>query len=507
MKSFLPFWMEITVSLEKAKNGSYTLKRGNKYLHSIYNPRKEAEQQVERFKVLPDSICLCIEPLLGYILDALKDKLGPKGKILLVELDDECSAYRLSHNKGSKDLRCSSLNNFSMFLESYMNEINMDRFRLISITQSERLYPEEHKKILTIWKSNIERLRRNRLNSRYMGPSRIRNTLNSLRFISSWSEMTQEEEGDVLLVAPGPSLEDHIELLKDYSGKLYTFALSSAVHFLQYNHIDVDAVFTSDPGYWASFHFRHTAESTPVIMPLSAHLDAKANPAVLVPVKEDQYISGTILPEESLCIPDFATVAATALYWLARKVRGRIYVAGLDLSSKDICSHARPYSFDNMIEGYSNRLAPLHQQYYHRHYLQDPDKKRDSPLDIYRKWFLDNREVFGDKLISITPSLLPMKKASDKDRKARGNFSQWKIQKLENISRNHTHFIELLENETLQLMKEPPEEWNPNQPMEELFYQWHPDFFLQKDVNMDNIIRQLPLWLNEIKEKLNVILG
>lgn len=505
MKSSLLFWMEKTVSLEKAKNGANTLKRGNKYLHSIYNPQREAQQQLKRFNISSDSICLCIEPLLGYTLDVLEKELGPRGKILLVELDNECSRYRI--DKGVAYPRCPSLNMLPQFLESFMNEINMDRFILISIAQSEKLYPDEHRKILEIWKSNLERLSQNRMNSRFLGPSRIRNSLKSLGHASSWCEMEQVEKGDVLLVAPGPSLENHLDLLKEYSERLCVFALSSAVSFLEYNKIPVDAVFTSDTGYWASFHYRHKTGKAPVIMPLSAHLSRKEMPSALIPFNENQYISQRVLPEESLFIPDFATVAASALFWLSRKVQGRIYIAGLDLSAKDIQSHARPYSFDSLIECSTNRLSPLQHQYYHRYYLQDPAKTKNSPLDIYRIWFMDHGDAFGDKLISITPSFLPIKHVTDKKQNAIGDISQWEIKKMEDVVQRTMNFIDSLETETKQIMENPPEEWNPSHPVEDFYYQLHPEYFLQKDVDMNSLVHLLPLWLDEIKEKLNVILG
>lgn len=489
------------MSLEKAMTGDLTLKRGQRYLHSRYNPRKEAHQQVARMDIKANSICLCIEPLLGYVLNELEQLLGPKGRILIMDLDEECMQFRAEHLP--RYSHCADLSFWPSFLQLHIHELNMDRVQIIRFPQSEKLYPTEYKELLGVWKQHLNRLKQNRLNSRYMGQARIRNSIKNLKNTHIWMDFEQKEAGDVLLIAPGPSLSNHLTEIKEYASKLNIFALSSAVAFLQHHKIPVDAVFTSDPGYWAALHYPFIPKDCPIIMPLSAKPPTATPLCSIVPVKEDNFLSQIVLSEDCTTVPEFGTVAASALYWLSRKVKGKIFIAGLDLSHEGILSHAKPYSFDSLIYSKSDRLQPLHQQYYHRHYLQDPEKNNSGPLSIYLEWFMKNHYLFKDKIVSITPSPLPISKAESHYLKGNRSRGKWTLRETSINKTLCNDFIKKLESQTMELYSHPPEEWNPNRSLEDFYYQLHAEKILDYGMDVDCIREQLPKWMDQIKEQLH----
>jgi len=497
--------MENTVSLEKAKNGELTLKRGKRYLHSPYNPQKEADQQIASMDIAPDSICLCIEPFLGYSLKALEQILSPKGRILVLDLDEECSRYRSEHF--SQYPCCKDLSLWPSFLQKHIHELNLDRVCIIRSPQSEKLFPEEYKKLLPLWKQHVSRLNQNKMNSRYMGPARIRNSIKNIKDAGKWRILNQVEKGDVLLIAPGPSLSENLEEIKEYASRLSVFALSSAMAFLQHHQIPVDAVFTSDAGYWASLHYPFIPAECPLIMPLSAKPFHGKELQNLVPLKEDTFPSQTVLPEELPTLPDFGTVAALSLYWLSRKVQGKIFLAGLDLSPRGIESHAKPYGFDSFLYSQSDRFQPVLHQHYHRHFLQDPAGKGNDPLSVYRQWFISNRALFKDQLFSITPTALPVARVDSRKKEGRGSFRQWEMMDMPLRESSKADFIEKLESYTGELISHPPQEWNPTGNLEDFYYQMHPAYIQDCGIQLDAIIEKIPLWMEQVKEKLDDSLG
>ena len=72
------------ISFETSKNGELTAVVDKLYLHSSYNPSKEAERFVTNIKIsyIP-SIIVLLEPALSYIVPFLKKRF-PDSKIVTI---------------------------------------------------------------------------------------------------------------------------------------------------------------------------------------------------------------------------------------------------------------------------------------------------------------------------------------------------------------------------------------------------------------------------------------
>jgi hypothetical protein len=192
--------------------------------------------------------------------------------------------------------------------------------------------------------------------------------LNPVRnLISSPSRLALAERGScpVVIAASGPSLEDAMPLLRSKRGGFYLAALSSALPALSNAGIIPDLGFTADSGFWAMAHLR--PEWFPAL-PLAMGLDARVPPSrlssssVLFLESERPYeraLVGDTIQRSGVPAPTSATVAAAALEACLRLSSGPIILAGLDLSSKDLLSHARPNAFDPGLFAATARLRPF----------------------------------------------------------------------------------------------------------------------------------------------------
>jgi hypothetical protein len=168
----------------------------------------------------------------------------------------------------------------------------------------------------------------------------------------------------VVIAASGPSLEDALPLLRSNRGGVYLAALSSALPALANGGILPDLCFTADSGFWAMSHLRPEWSSG---LPFAMGLDARFPTArfstspVLFLESGRPYESALIGESRALSgVPALttATVAAAALEASLRLSSGPVILAGLDLSSKDLLSHARPNAFDPLLYAASGRLRP-----------------------------------------------------------------------------------------------------------------------------------------------------
>jgi hypothetical protein len=110
---------------------------------------------------------------------------------------------------------------------------------------------------------------------------------------------------------------------------------------------------------------------------------------------QDILLRGMALPFASL--PQRGTVTATALDLAFRLCRGPVYIAGTDLGSRDILTHARPYSFDRLLAKGATRLNPA----YSGAFFRAAAMASSGSQEIYARWFARQIASWPERLFPL----------------------------------------------------------------------------------------------------------
>ena len=90
----------------------FTVSYEGKFLYSKYNPQKPINQIVQDLNILPQTLVLCVSPVLNYGLAELSQKLPEDCMMLGCELDDNLFAF-IQQNKDTPECNFSNIKNFS----------------------------------------------------------------------------------------------------------------------------------------------------------------------------------------------------------------------------------------------------------------------------------------------------------------------------------------------------------------------------------------------------------
>ena len=100
----------------------FTVSYKNKFLYSKYNPSKSILQIIENLTIQPQTIVLCVSPVLSYGLKELSDKLPHSCIMLACELESELSDF-IKENQNLSECDFSKLQNFSFLTKEELFEL------------------------------------------------------------------------------------------------------------------------------------------------------------------------------------------------------------------------------------------------------------------------------------------------------------------------------------------------------------------------------------------------
>ena len=90
----------------------FSISYRQKFLYSKYDPKKSILQIIENLKLLPQTIILCVSPVLNYGLNELSQKLPDDCLMLGCELEDELYDF-VKENQSIPEVDFSNIKNFS----------------------------------------------------------------------------------------------------------------------------------------------------------------------------------------------------------------------------------------------------------------------------------------------------------------------------------------------------------------------------------------------------------
>jgi hypothetical protein len=358
------------VELFTARSGAPSLRVNGVALHSPYDPRREASRFVQETigSERPSAVIVLGESI-GHVVEAVA-RLRPGALLLAAVYSAEIAAASTLRGLPSWHPGCPVA--FDEFLRDHLAELQIEGLRVIEWPPSARAFPAVSRLANDAVRQVIQEMNGSFVTTVAAGRLWLRNCLANFIHVSGVVSGPLCPPGSAVLVAaPGPSLERAMPVLEELRRGLKIWALPSSCPALLDSGIEPDLVVLTDPGFYAMHHLQFAAPRCPLAMPLSAargSWELPSRPPVVL--LEQPFLAEKALLEAAgitaPVVPPHGTVAATAIELALASTRGPVIVAGLDLASVDLRSHARPNAFDRLLRLQASRLEPHESLSFHR---------------------------------------------------------------------------------------------------------------------------------------------
>lgn len=388
------------IVFENAKNGSLTCTADGKFLHSKYNPQKEAENFADNLKIQQNpSYIVITEPCISYVAAKIKEKYKD-AKIAAIRYSHEFYSYNHEFDLIFYASDENQAKNISSALINKIGEKNLLNSAFLQWLPAANAFPELNKKVWEGIKSAVEYARATLFTNSFFSKRWFLNSIRNLIRTENFYQLNRTNL-PVVIAASGRSLEKCIPHLKKARENFFLIGLSSATEALLKNKIIPDFVLSTDGGYWAQKHLEALKKhpEIPVAIAVEAACPSfllKKNPIILL--KYCDGFSRKILDALNLNFDSAernGTVSGTAVLLAAKLTEKNIYVCGLDLHSSKGFQHTMPNALeifsikkDSKISGAELRAAKA--------------EFSSGSLKIYENWFSDEKRNFNGKVFRLS---------------------------------------------------------------------------------------------------------
>jgi hypothetical protein len=254
----------IDIVIEESKAGLNTLKfreeNAFKYVHSKYDPLKEAQSIVKKYeKELEKSgMAIFFGTGLGYHIELIL-RTYPDIKAYIYEPNSEVLYYFFKERSFS-EAQLKRFKNVFADRDSFLSEIgqiiklNRDSFTIVELPAYMTIYPDEYEFFINAIKTIVRDRRSSILTEHSFQKRWIINSMKNFKHVLNTPNAIVENKGKfkdipAILVAAGPSLNEEIENIRKIKdeGLAYIFSVGSAINTLIANNIHPDAATTYDP--------------------------------------------------------------------------------------------------------------------------------------------------------------------------------------------------------------------------------------------------------------------
>ena len=402
-----PFALEIL----QTPSGYPTARVQGTYLHSRYDPMKEARRTVETLRAPSAAIVLGFG--LGYLTEAFCDHHPHKPVVVIEE-----KPARFREALASRDLRALLTRSQISWCIGENVETAVGRIESLPLQNLAILRlpgprgakgSDYYRQIETMLASVFDRRKVNINTLRRFGELWVRNLLSNVGlFISNPGIRVGEKKFagiPAVVLAAGPSLEAVLPYLEVLRERCLIVAVDTSYRFCRHRGVEPDFLVTVDPQYWNSRHLDWLPRSGTVLVS-----ESSAHPRIFRVggrEKEELYFVSSFFPlgtyiEQLMgkrgLIGAGGSVATTA--WDLCRYLGcsPIYMAGMDLGFPGKRTHAKGAFFEESMHGRSNRFCTAEQMNFE--YLNQAQPTAlpnnlggrtltDRRMLIYKSWFED----------------------------------------------------------------------------------------------------------------------
>lgn len=244
----------MNVQIEAAKSGVLTMKMNDFYIHSKYDPIKEAEKFIDKNYKVGKTIILYGYGL-GYIVESFKVARKLQEKIIVIdpfqkiEKKNEHNIYYLDSERNTE---------LTNYLNAILNDNDTGNIEIICSPNyrniDEKKFAEIYEMISNVLKSKI--INFNTIQS--MAWPWYENFLDNMKYTfydETITSLFNRYTCPVIVVAGGPSLTKQLPLLKSIKGKCIILCAGSTIQTLLKHHIEPDYIVNIDGGQKNLLHF------------------------------------------------------------------------------------------------------------------------------------------------------------------------------------------------------------------------------------------------------------
>ncbi|MFW5785716.1 MAG: 6-hydroxymethylpterin diphosphokinase MptE-like protein [bacterium] len=396
------------IEIVATPGGEPSLRVDRRFVHSRRDPRTEARRFLDsQRKATFHGTIIIVGAGLGYLTEEAR-RAFPGSRVIALHLSPSCRANSVSRADATWDPSLGS--DAGAFLLSVLAEEALPGLLTLFWRPALAAFPEVARVVEERVHHALTRLNAGVATTGYFGPRWFRNALANYLNIDTWCRLEQTEL-PVVVAAPGPSLSRVVPALQQARERFVLVAAASALLPLERAGVLPDLVVHQDGGYYSGEHLRHTAAAPQtagredrhgeptervVVQPLSARpLPGRTAPVVWLSY---DHPADVLLRDHAdspyLDIGQLGTVTATATRLALTLTTGPVYLAGVDMATRDIISHIRGHSFEEYHLARSDRMSPLLTTLLARAVDREgadtrrPDGWRVAvDLEIYADWF------------------------------------------------------------------------------------------------------------------------
>jgi hypothetical protein len=399
----------IALEILQTPSGCPTARVQGTYLHSRYDPTKEARRTVG--SVSAPSAAIVLGFGLGYLTEAFCDQHPDKPVVVIEE-----KPARFRQALASRDLRAllarSQINwCIGENVQAALGRIESLPLRHPAILRLAGPHGAKgsgyYRQVETMLASVFDRRKVNINTLRRFGELWVRNLLSNVGLFISNPGVRAGEKGfaqiPAVVLSAGPSLEEVLPHLEVFRERCLIVAVDTSYRFCRHLGVEPDFLVTVDPQYWNSRHLDWLPRAGTVLVS-----ESSAHPRIFRAgggKKEELYFVSSFFPlgayiEQLIgkrgLIGAGGSVATTA--WDLCRYLGcsPIYMAGLDLGFPGKRTHAKGAFFEESMHGCSSRFYTAEQM--NLEYLNQARPTAlpnnlggrtltDRRMLIYKSWF------------------------------------------------------------------------------------------------------------------------
>jgi hypothetical protein len=402
-----------------ARNGSLCARLGGRWLASPYDPAREADRFVQAIEGISTySAFVVLGSCMGHIeerlLHAREDAL-----IVSIRLDARFDEISLRNPSWSP----SSMRGLDEFLASILRGVDPDAMRIIEWLPAKEAWPERFDEAARALLDHFRATTMATATVSAHGPSWFRNCVRNFLGTERYA-LLSPSAGSWAIALSGPSASyDAIP-----RGLPVLLATSAARAYSRKASAPARIMIATDGGYYASRICREAPPEAAEVFarPLCASDGGISRRLPVALLNQSSWLEGFLIAGSgipSIPLLPHGTVAGSAIR-LARALGASLIAAyGLDLAVKGLIEHARPHSFDPLVEAASSRLNPATSAWASRIYREYPDRLGISDWRSSPKLREYARQIESDLASSATPLL----RLSDSPQELRGSLTRERI--------------------------------------------------------------------------------
>lgn len=430
-KEELPEELKAPIEIIPSKSGTLTAKENGKFLHSSYNPLREADSSADGAKntsskittacffsfglgygalsyarKYPEDTIIVVEPNISYFLTALSlvdftDLFAAKNLILAVQTGTDIVINLIDKSGGFNHTAIIENQNQSAHGSDYFRALHDSIARAKS---KDKINNSTLEKFSKLW---------------------MRNSCRNVRQLSQLEGVVRYENkcGENLpfvILAAGPTLDEALPHLQELKNRSILVAVDTALRACLRAGVEPDFIVLSDPQFYAYQHIQGLkSPSSILVTELSAYPSVfrfECREIILMSsiFSLGQYFEKTLGKKGDLS--SGGSVSTTA--WDFARLSGakKIYFAGLDLGFPEFQTHIKGSTFEERIHTSSFRLNPAEKSGTaalfgaNMEFKSDYEGKpilTDNRMEMFSWWF-ENKALEYEKIetFSFSPKSL-----------------------------------------------------------------------------------------------------